>query len=272
MKLRHGLALLFCLTIGCSRTPVSPSPSEDGKDKSSAVLPAAKPKLTPAPEKKHDPPVKGIAKPRDNPEIIRTSEHGIVRGIVRWEGAEPKPPSQRLRIDATTRGVAQTVVWLTPSDNKMKPVFPVKTVPLSTEQGEYQPHILLAQKGNTLELRTIEDRADFQASGAATFSATIQRGEWRTFPLSSPGLITVHSQLQPDRIPAYIWVLDSVLGTLSGKDGQFRLPPVGAGEYELVLWHEDWRSNEAMPPTARVRLSLGANDGAEVRWTMSEKR
>jgi len=82
----------------------------------------------------------------------------------------------------------------------------------------------------------------------------------------------VRSQLEPQRIPAYIWVLDSIDGTLSGKDGQFRLPQVSAGEYELMLWHEGWPTNEATPRTARVRLTLGANDGAEVRWTLSEKK
>jgi len=268
MKPRHGLALLFCLMIGCARAPVSSSPSDADKDRPSAVLPVAKP----TPAKKQDAPVKGIAKPRDNPEIVRNSERGIIRGVVRWEGVEPTPPTRRLRIDAATHGVAQTVVWLTPSDKKMKPVFPMKTVQLSAEQGEYRPHILLAQKGNTLELRTVEDRADFQAIGAATFSATLQRGDRQTFPLSSLGLIEVRSQLEPARLSAYIWVLDSVLGTLSEKDGQFRLPPMPAGEYELMLWHEGWRSNEAKPRTARARLSLGANDGAEVRWVLTEKK
>ncbi|MGH7171016.1 MAG: carboxypeptidase-like regulatory domain-containing protein [Gemmataceae bacterium] len=270
MKLRPGLALLFCLLIGCSRAPVSPSPSDADKDKPSAVLAVPKPK--PTPEKKHDAPVKDIAKPRDNPEIVRNNERGILRGVVRWEGTEPKPPTPRLRIDAATHGVAQTVVWLTPSDKKMKPVFPMKTVKLSAEQSAYRPHIVLARKGDTIELRTIEDRADFQATGAASFSETIQRGNWRTFPLSSLGLIEVRSQLQPQRIPAYVWVLDSVFATLSEKDGQFRLPPMPAGEYELVLWHEGWRSNEAKPRTARVRLTLGANDGAEVRWTLREQK
>lgn len=272
MKPRHTLALLFCLMIGCSRAPVSRPPSDADKDKPSAILPVAKPTLKPAPKTKPNAPVKGIAKPRDNPEIVHNTERGIIRGVVHWEGAEPKPPTPRLQIDPATHGIAQTVVWLTPSDKKLKPVFRVKTVHLSAEPRAYHPHILLAQKGNPLELRTIAERADFQASGAATFSAIIQRGDQRTFPLSSPGLIEVRSQLQSDRIPAYIWVLDSVFGALTEKDGQFRLPPVPPGEYELVLWHEGWRSNEAKPHTARVRLMLGANDGAEVRWMLTEKK
>jgi hypothetical protein len=272
MKPRPGPVLLLCLLIGCSKTPVSPSPADTDKDKPSVVLPTDKPRLMPVGEKKADTLNKDIAKPRDNPEIVRTRERGIIRGVVRWEGAEPKPPTPRLRIDTATHGIAQAAVWLVPADQKMKPVFPAATVQLSAEQGEYRPHVLLAQKGNRIELRTTEDRADFQASGAASFSETIQRGRFSSLLLSSPGLIEVRSQLQPQRLPAYIWVLDSVLGALTEKDGTFRLPQVSAGEYDLILWHEGWRNNEPAPQPARLHLVLGADEGVEVRWTLAEKK
>jgi hypothetical protein len=256
MRLWHGLVLLvpMGLLIGCSRAPVSPTPAAEGAPNPSAVVSVVKS----APEKKIETPVKDIAQARNNPEILRTNERGILCGIVRQEGrAMP--------------GVAGAVLWVTPANKTtMQPPL-VETVCLSVEQGEYRPHVVLAQKGGILELRTVDERADFQASGAATFSETIQRGEQRTFPLASAGLIAVHSQLQPRRLPAYVWVLDGVPRTLTGSDGQFRLPPLSAGEYELVLWHEDGHANATTPRTAHVRLTLGANDGAEVRWTLPKR-
>ena len=239
------LFVLLCFIIGCSRAPVNPAPADVDKSKPPpAVIPVAQP----TPEKKNDTPVKDIAKPRENPEIVRNNERGIIRGIVRRE-------------DGANSGIAGAVVWLKPTGKTTLQPPPVETVRLSVEQDEYRPHVLLAQKGGSLELRTVEERSDFQASGAAAFSETIQRGTQRTFPLTTAGLIEVRSQLHPKRSPAYLWVLDGVPGTLTGSDGRFHLPPVSAGEYELVLGHEKQQP-------ARVRLALGANEGAEVRWTL----
>lgn len=238
--MKPWLCLALCLSIGCARAPVSPPPADtDKSNPPTAVIPVAKP----TPEKKTDASVKNIAKPRENPEIVRTNEPGVIRGVVGGER------------------IANAVVWLKPIDKTTLQAPPVETVRLSVEQGDYRPHVLLAQKGGVLELRTVDERADFQASGAAAFSETIQRGTQRTFPLTTVGLIEVRSQLHPQRNPAYIWVLDGVPGTLTGTDGRFQLPPVSIGEYELVLWHE------RRHPTT-VRLKLSDNEGAEVRWIL----
>jgi hypothetical protein len=269
MRHRHGLAvsLLLSLLIGCAKAPVSSVPLDTAKEKPRPARPIVAPAPVP-PKKVEAPPAPAR---RDNPEIVTNKESGIIRGVVRWEGAQPAKASPRLRIDPVSHGIAQAVVQVLPPSKPIAPVAP-EAVRLVIEQGEYRPHIVLAAKGGTIELRTIDERADFQASGAATFSETIQRGERRDFPLSSAGLIEVRSQLKPERTPAYIWVLDGTAGALSGADGQFRLPPMPAGEHELMLWHEDWHtSEEAAPRTVRVRIKLGPGEGAEVRWTLAER-
>jgi hypothetical protein len=209
----------------------------------------------------------------DNPVVLRNKEAGVLRGVVRWEGPEPLHATSHLRIDPATHGVAGAVIRLHALGKTKLATPPAEPVRLVVDRGEYRPHVVLAQKGSTLELRSIEERADFQASGVAVFSETMQRGESRTFRLASAGLIEVRSQLQPDRTPAYVWVLDGSPGALTATDGQFRLPPVPTGEYELTLWHEDWHTDERAPPrTARVRIALGEGEGAEVRWTLAEQR
>ena len=148
--MKPWLCLALCLSIGCSRTPMNPTPSDVDKSKPPpAVIPVAQP----TPEKKNDTPVKDIAKPRENPEIVRNNERGIIRGIVRRE-------------DGANSGIAGAVVWLKPTGKTTLQPPPVETVRLSVEQDEYRPHVLLAQKGGSLELRTVEERSDFQASGA----------------------------------------------------------------------------------------------------------
>lgn len=235
-------ALSVLVLLGCTRGPVTPAPSNADSPKSSPVVSVAQP----TPEKKNDAPVKDIAKPHDNPQLIRNNERGIIRGIVRGD-----------------KDSADAVVWLKPLHNTTLQSPPIERVRLRVEQDEFRPHVLLAQKGSVLELRTVEPRADFQASGAATFSETIERGMQRTFPLSTPGLIEVRSQLHPQRAPAYLWVLDGVPGVLTGSDGTFRLPPVPPGEFELTLWH-------AKQSSTRVPLSLKDNEGVEVRWTLTK--
>lgn len=235
-------SILVCLLLGCARGPGTPAPSEAESTKSSPVVSVAQPTT----ERKNDAPTKDIAKQQENPQVIRTNEKGVLRGIVRRE-----------------RGIADAVVWLTPVGQTKLPSPPIETVRLSVEQGTYRPPVLLAQKGSVLELRTVDERADFQASGAATFSETIERGTMRTFPLSTPGRIEVRSQLHPQCAPASIWVLDGVPGVRTGSDGRFQFPPVSPGDYELMLGYEK-------QPPVRVRITLGTHEGVEVRWTLPQ--
>jgi hypothetical protein len=267
MKHRHGLAvwLLLSLSIGCTKAPVSSVPQDTAKEKPRAPRPiAVSPPVPPRKVEASPAPAR-----RDNPEIIPNKETGVIRGVIRWAGAVPARATPRLRIDPASHGVADTVVRIVSSSRAITPA--TETVQLVAEPGAYRPHIVLAPKGGRIELRTIDARADFQASGAATFSETISRGERRDFPLSSAGLIEVRSELQPQRTPAYIWVLDGAPAAVSGTDGQFQLPPVPPGEHELALWHEDWRTSATgSPRTARVRIKLGPGEGAEVRWALAE--
>jgi hypothetical protein len=264
---RLTAALLLSLSWGCARAPVASDPQPAATETPTTKQATEKTKLESKETLERLPP----PAQDDNPQVITNKEAGVLRGIVRWEGPEPLHATPRLRIDPATRGVAGTVIRLFALGKAKTALPPAEPVRLVAERGEYRPHIVLAQKGSTIELRSVEERADFQASGAAAFSETIRRGESRAFRLSSPGLIEVRSQLQPERAPAYVWVLDGSPGALTGTDGQFRLPPVPPGEYELMLWHEDWHADEPAPPrTLRVRIALG--EGAEVRWTLAERQ
>ena len=158
MKPHLALVLLFCLSIGCSRTPVSPAPV--GRRQGQAVCRRARRQIhaEAGERKENDVPVKDIAKPRDNPEIVpqpRTRHHSRRRPLGGSGAEAPDPATSDRRGDA--RHPRQAAVWLTPSDKARKPVIPVQPS-TDAEPDEYRPHILLRTKGNTLELRTIEDR------------------------------------------------------------------------------------------------------------------
>jgi hypothetical protein len=277
-----SLALLVPLVLaGCSRTPTTAVPAPED----STPAPAPKPP-TPGPDKGSKPP----ARPPDqqtaaieNPRVAKNREAGVLSGFVRWTGPEPAiPPEQtlkvggrvltvrpvpRLRVDSASHGIADVAVWLAGSgEGESAPS--IEPVRLTQEHGNYSPHVLLAQKGQTLELRTADPRADFNASGAATFSTPLERGAVRSYPLSHTGAIEIRSQLHPWMTPAHVLVLEHARHALTGSDGKFRLPPVSAGEHEIVLWHEGWQPGASHPIEVRVRVKLTDGEGAAVEWSL----
>jgi hypothetical protein len=123
-----------------------------------------------------------------------------------------------------------------------------------------------------LELGTGDDRADFRATGAATFSMGLDRGQNRSVPLSRTGLIEVRSDLHPWMTPAYVHVLDHPFHAVTDAEGRFRLPAVRAGAYRLVLWHEGVpdvkQPGGRAPLETHVSVKVGSDAGAEVLWTL----
>jgi hypothetical protein len=186
------VAFLATSLVGCARTPpLGPSternsPGDNGdRSQTQAVEPAAKTSRTPAPSA--------------NLTVTPSDEAGIIAGVVRWEGpsdpaikdwlpADPSAltvsiagrkvlarPTPRLKIDETSHGVADTVVWLlkAPAGEVVVPSEPLK---LTQRLGDCQPHVLAAVKGSKLQLSTADDEAVFQAVGAENFDATVRKG------------------------------------------------------------------------------------------------
>jgi hypothetical protein len=270
--------LLAALTAaGCSRTPAPDPRAAEGERPSplQAIPPstAGKRPDTPAP-----PPA-----PAENPRVTKTKEAGTVRGLVRWAGKDlPNPsstthrlriggeevsvtPAPRLVIDPNSKGIADTAVWL----EGLEGAASAGSEPLTLvrDRGRFRPAVQVAPRGSRLEVRTTEDRADFQASGAAAFSATLTRGQMRSFPLSRTGVVEVSSEEYPWMTPAYVVVAPGA-GTVTAADGRFVLADVPAGSYHLVLWHPGW-ATEGAPVTMRIPVKLAAGEGISVEWDVS---
>jgi hypothetical protein len=286
MSYRHWLILplvLVAVAAGCRQTvetkPPDPGDSKkgttegpkgnghgDGKDKASA----------------------------GNPSVKLTSDEGILAGVVRWQGPLPTDsaidpsglmvnvggakvqakPAPRLQVDPESKGVANAVVWLTkpPADKPLQ--VPPEPVKLTQREGDCEPHVLAVPKGTRLQLVSADDRANFQASGAANFEVVVQKGKPAERVLGNSGLVVIHSALAP-WVEAYVLVFDHNYYAVTGPDGKFRLPPVPPGQHTVEFWHESWRFTDkkqflAGPAVqSKVTVDLPKGKGANLEWTLS---
>jgi hypothetical protein len=285
--------LLAVVPMGCSGPPTPLRPRVDSQ----------KPEPTPGPATKAAAPDKTTvpvpAPPPPNPNSTITKEDGVIRGVVRWSGPLPGPdsaapredwfvtisgrkvavqPAFRLQVDPQSKGVANVAVWLLRA-----PAFPLEGVApappepvrLSQREGNFVPHVLVAQQGAELRLGTTDDEADFQTSGAIAVSVRLNRGQSRPVALPRVGVVEVRSEARPWMTPAFLHVVEHGYHAVTDPDGQFRLPAVPPGEYEVLLWHEGWGPGDAKNPgaidavRARVRVNLEPDQGAVVEWLLT---
>jgi hypothetical protein len=225
--------------------------------------------------------------------VQRTQEAGVVRGRVVWSGPLPAARADQeerfvtidskkvavvarpiLRVGPASGGVADVAAWLEgpPADGSG-----AEPVSLLEDRGQFRPHLQIARRGTQIQLRTSDDKAQFQAAGAATFGASIIRGQMKAFPLSRAGLVEIRSEVYPWMEPAWIHVVEHSHASVTSPDGRFQMPGLTPGDYKLVLWHEGWRgatsqaSSARLPMRLEVPLSLKTGEGATVEWTLTEK-
>jgi hypothetical protein len=165
--------------------------------------------------------------------------------------------------------VADVVVYLAepPAEPLLEPPEPARLV---QKNGSYVPHVQVVQRGLDLQLGTSDDRADFHASGAASFAATLDGGQTRSVPMHRAGVVEVRSELNPWMTPAYLHVLEHGYYVVTGPGGRFNLPRVPPGDYRVVLWHEGWRPADpnSQPVRAEMAVTVTGKEGAAVRWTL----
>jgi hypothetical protein len=198
---------------------------------------------------------------------------GTISGRVRWTGAIPDVPPIELErlnipantgvqhytrpnphtpnIDSTTQGVGGVVVFLRGIDpEKARPWdHPPVTVILHDEQaivrnGEAQPGLVgIVRKGDAVTFVSSQKMPhNVRVRGSAFFTLTLpEPDKLRRRTFNEAGRIEVSSANGHLAIRGHLFVDDQPYYAITNPQGQFSMPLVPAGNYELVCWRPDWR-------------------------------
>ena len=220
----------------------------------------------------------GSPAPKNAPEyvdetgtVFDAATAGTIQGQVIWNGQVPevpplevlpnplagevlrkkqlRPNPNALLVDAQTKGVANAVVFLRGLDGKRG--RPWHHPPVSVEQRAGQFHVMqgtvdsrcgFVRRGDGIEMVS-RDRFfhSLHAAGAAFFTLTFPDPDLPLRrSLKENGLVELTSGTGYFWMRGYLFVDDHPYYARSDAEGQFVLPLVPAGRYELVCWMPNW--------------------------------
>ncbi|MFN4258718.1 MAG: carboxypeptidase-like regulatory domain-containing protein [Gemmataceae bacterium] len=218
------------------------------------------------------------------------AQTGTIAGLVTWSGAVPAEPSQhaawlsligppgpcrgsenplRPRIDASTGGVGNAVVFLRGVDvEKSRPwdhapvEIEMKDYQIILRQQEHQPRYAFARRGEMVNMVSRQPaHHSLHADGAAFFTLSFPNPDQPLQRrLANSGIVELSSGIGYFWMRGYVFVSDHPYYAATDAQGQFELPQVPAGEYEIVAWMPNWKEvrRELDPETGQiVRLVHG---------------
>lgn len=157
---------------------------------------------------------------------------------------------------------SSVVVWLQPLD--FTPVRSAKNhVEMLQKDKKFTPHILVISAGTTVDFPNLDPifhNAFSNFDGKIFDVALYPPGSSRSVFFDRPGIVRVFCNIHPS-MSAIIAVLNSPYFAMTDEAGDFAIPNVPAGKYELHFFHE-----RATPETLQrlIRRVSVTNDGAEL--------
>lgn len=242
---------------------------------------------------------------------------GTLQGTVTWAGSLPlvkpfsspprpliQPPAgpsfpypnpNEPRIDPQTRTVADVVVFLRgvdPERGRRWDLPPVcieqKDARFVVHQGERTGRVGIVQRGTAVEMVSRDHELhSLQARGAAFFTFVFpdpDRPRQRVLP--ERGLVELNSGAGCFWMRAYLLVEEHPYFAVTNAAGEYTLPQVPEGTYDLVCWHPSWKvarsdldPNAALvsrvfyePPLEKsVRISIRRGVVAQHDFTLREE-
>jgi plastocyanin len=154
---------------------------------------------------------------------------------------------------------SQVVVWLNPLFTPVPtaPLQPQKELRLVQRHKSFMPHLLVVQAGSIVEFPNEDPffHNVFSLFQGKRFDLGLyEAGSTRAVLFDKIGICYLFCNIHPE-MSAVIVVVKTPYFAISDRAGQFAIPGVRAGRYELRLWSEHALTNDLNSLTREVNIS-----------------
>ena len=165
----------------------------------------------------------------------------ITKTLTRKRVSMPAYDSERFTAESkqTARVVdefGRVVIWL---EGDGLPAPEPATASLAQHYQRFDPEIVVVPVGSTVDFPNQDPvfHNVFSLSHTKSFDlGYYPQGKSRSVEFRQPGVVQVYCHLHPNMYGAIV-VVPSRMYARPGQGGQFTIPSVPAGTYELIAWH-----------------------------------
>jgi hypothetical protein len=136
---------------------------------------------------------------------------------------------------------------------------------LDNLQCRFQPHVVVAEVGQWLELRNsdpILHNADARLGAETLFNLALPPGRRVRRPLARPGRIAVTCDVRHTWMSAFIVVTDHPYHSVTDAYGAYEIRDVPPGRYTVRAWHEVLGTTER-----EVTVEAGGTTNADFAYS-----
>jgi plastocyanin len=203
----------------------------------------------------------GLAATLAAPVLGTAAENGTLTGVVRLGGPAPaRPPlpvfkypevcgsavpDERLVVGPDA-GLRYAVVTVEGVRGGAAPERDVTHV-LDNLACRFQPHVLVAEVGQTLEIRNgdpILHNADARLGSETLFNLGLPPGRRVRRPLDRPGRIAITCDVRHTWMSAFVVVTDHPYHGVTDAYGVYEIRDVPPARYTVRVWHEELGTTE----------------------------
>jgi hypothetical protein len=180
----------------------------------------------------------------DPPPVKVLQEKGKAEKNPEWCAKDTPIVSERLVVDAATKGVKNVLVYLprpTKVNDDAKKAATGKTVEFDQKNCTFAPHVLGLMAGTTVVLRSsdqVNHNVDSKLKNS-TFNTNLAGGGTFPYPVAAsertpgPVICDIHPWMS-----AYWMVVDHPYIAVTDDKGNFEIKNVPAGTQKVVVWQE----------------------------------
>jgi len=168
-------------------------------------------------------------------------------------------------MDEQGHPVERVAVYATASGGQPAPLR-TRTAVMDQQGHKFVPHILVVQKGTSVEFPNHDDVSHhvYSFSPAKTFELPLYKGQvYSPVVFDQAGIVVLGCNIH-DTMLGYIRVVDTPYFALTNDEGVARIDNVPNGDYSLEIWTPRTRP-AGLPAAQQITVGAGAVATATVR-------